>query len=78
MEDKLENEILAMARCMAINEYPRDPRECVNYAISKLVTEETIMENCVLFDITRDEYLENLNNCLNRKYNELIKKEVCR
>lgn len=75
---RLENEILAMARCMAINEYPKDPRECIKYAVSKLVTEEIILDNCNLFDITREEYLENLYTCMNRKYDELIKKELCR
>lgn len=73
----LDFEIIARARNLAINEYPRDPRDCIRQAVSELVTDKVIKDVCALFDITKDEYLsDKFYNNLYEDYQKLICKEL--
>lgn len=73
----LENEIIARARNLTLNDQRRDPMDCIKQAVKELVSDNTKRDVCAIFDITNDEYLsEAYYNSLYEDYKRLIAKEL--
>lgn len=66
-------DILKSARYKAINECPRDPRECLREAVEE-IGRDICTSTCQIFDITKDEYF----NDLYKQYLGMVQNEIRR
>lgn len=56
----LNEMILRRTDFLVISDYPRDYRDCVRQAVDELVDNPTMSELATLFNLTRDEYKEDM------------------
>lgn len=52
--------ILRRTDFLVISDYPRDYRDCVRQAVDELVDNPTMSELATLFNLTRDEFKEDM------------------